>query len=242
MGNYTFTSAVVLRTTITTVSGLSTAILSNPAWTGNTAITSTIIDGSSTVTATLPVLYGCSLCGEDNHGLVIWGLPADTGKSKVIYDLPGLPPFTIGPSGQPVPKLASTSFVFLSSSHTANTVLPSISSVLSQSMVASSLPSTAAASRLTHLLSMTPLSSLISSSSSQAPSNTPSASESAQDLWSISSDHSRNYTTLRVTTFVTNHHGVLLVRVVRKDKVPAGRSQRIEPRLLPQHLSVPTIT
>jgi len=229
VGMYTFASVVISRTIITTISGLSTTILSNPAWTGNTAVTSAIVESGRTVIATLPVLYGCSLCGGDGHGLV-------------IYELSGLPTFTIRASRQPVPKLASTLFASLSSSYTADTNLPSISSVSSQPMVISTLPSTAAATHLTRLSIMTPSFEFdIISKLASIFQNAFSLGVRTRYIVNLFRTILKIIPRFKQPHPLQDHLGVLLALSIQNDKVP-GRSQRNETRLLPQHPSVPTIT
>nr|XP_036579339.1 uncharacterized protein CTRU02_10585 [Colletotrichum truncatum]KAF6786886.1 hypothetical protein CTRU02_10585 [Colletotrichum truncatum] len=66
--------------------------LTKSEWTTNTWITTTASDGSQTV---VPVLVGCSECGTDGGGIVLWNLPHIPNVSFKFPDLPNLPQFAL---------------------------------------------------------------------------------------------------------------------------------------------------
>ena len=84
-----------IPTTVSSVPDLSTTILSNSAWTGNTFTTTSTNDGGPTV---LPIL----LVGGVFIGL--FGLVAEIGTDAslfTVYALPGLPDFSLREDGEP---------------------------------------------------------------------------------------------------------------------------------------------
>ena len=113
------TTNVEITTTVTSPPpGFSTIATRNSLWTGDTT---TVSAGT-----TYPVIYGCSVCGGEHHGIIIFGLggkPSDPKRSgcgsgilsifKSLFGCGsefkfppswGLPPFIVGPSGNPIPE------------------------------------------------------------------------------------------------------------------------------------------
>ena len=114
-------TTVNITTTITSPpSGFSTISASNSLWTGDTTTQS-----GGTI---YPVIYGCLVCGSKHHGIILTGLgglpsePKRTGCGSGIASLfrsyfgcgsafkfpPlwSLPPFIVGPLGNPIPEEA----------------------------------------------------------------------------------------------------------------------------------------
>ena len=114
------TTTINATTTITSPpTDFSTISASNALWTGDTTTQS-----AGTV---FPVLYGCKLCGGRHHGLILGGLGGLPGLPKrhgcggfvsifrspfgcgSVFSFPplwGLPPFVLGPLGNPIPEKA----------------------------------------------------------------------------------------------------------------------------------------
>lgn len=112
------TTTINITTTITSPPPkFSTVAASNSLWTGDTT---TVSAGT-----TYPVIYGCSACGGKHHGMMVSGLGGTRSDPKrkgcrsgflslfkslfgcgtafIFPPLWGLPPFVVGPLGNPIP-------------------------------------------------------------------------------------------------------------------------------------------